>query len=472
MNTNMKQWKIENLDSKSPSFCGAKWYNASIWLSQAWTTSCHHNPPHPIDLEAIKTNPLALHNTAIKKQERAMMQQGEKPANCQSCWVMEDTNPDGLSDRTWLTWGGHMTSQQLQTAYDSSPDNDYDLTYLELCFDRTCNLGCSYCAPAISSTWAKDIRTKGPYIDLPTDHRRHYISTQDDAIKYDFGDDNPYADAFFKWWDTSLHKTIKQVRISGGEPMMSGHTWKLLDWLADNAGKADCRIEMTTNLAYDYDTLMRFLDKCSKISVPIWLYSSNETTNAKAEYIRDGLNWEAWNANLDVVLSSGVIAKTGLCATMSALAADGFVGFLTWLLKRKKLAHNEKTIDNLMLSVNPLRFPTFQSIVVLPDLLRKQYSQEIQNFLSNPDIVNYFNPIELDHINRFATYLTTVEDPHKESRIAHNAGVFDNTHNVSNINNLRQDFKSFFTQYDHRRGKSLTQTFPQLADWYNNIGTA
>ena len=469
MNINMKQWKIENLDSKSPSFCGAKWYNASLWLSQAWTTSCHHNPPHSIDLEAIKTNPSALHNTAIKKQERSMMQQGEKPANCQFCWVMEDLNPDGLSDRTWLTWGGNITDQQLQTAYDSSSDKDYDLTYLELCFDRTCNLGCSYCAPAISSTWAKDIRTKGPYENLPSDHRNHYLSTNDDVIKYDFGDDNPYADAFFKWWDTSLHKTIKQVRISGGEPMMSGHTWKLLDWLADNAGKADCRIEMTTNLAYDHDTLMRFLDKCSRISVPIWLYSSNESTGAKAEYIRDGLDWAAWNKNLDTVLSSGVIANTGLCATMSAAAADGFVDFLTWLLERKQQVPMTNYGSPLMLSVNPLRFPTFQSIVVLPVEYRNQYSQDIQDFLARPEVAQNFKPIEIDHISRFATYLTTVEEPHKESHIEHTDNTFNNMSNTTNVIDLTRDFKSFFTQYDQRRSKSFTAAFPRLADWYNNI---
>jgi organic radical activating enzyme len=110
-------------------------------------------------------------------------------------------------------------------------------------------------------------------------------------IGYTFGDDNPYAEAFFKWWDSSLHKTIKQIRISGGEPMMSGHTWKLLDWLANNTSKTDCRIEMTTNLAYDHDTLNRFLDACSRISVPVWVYTSGEATGGKMEYVRDGLDW-------------------------------------------------------------------------------------------------------------------------------------------------------------------------------------
>ena len=467
----MKSWKIEHLDSKSPSFCGAKWYNASMWFNQGTTTSCHHNPPHKINVEAIKTNPRALHNTPIKKQERAMMQRGEKPVNCQFCWVMEEVEPDGLADRTWMSWGGQITPDQLNTAFNNSYEDDYDLTYLEIGFDRTCNLACSYCAPSISTSWSRDIKQKGPYLNLPTDHRNHYISTNDEMIKFGPNDENPYADAFFKWWDESLHKTMKQIRITGGEPMMSGNTWKLLDWLAENSGKADCRIEMTTNLAYDHDTLMRFLDKCSQISVPIWVYSSGETIKNKIEYIRDGLEWDLWQKNLDTILTSGVIANTGLCATLSAPAADGFVEFLHWLLDMKKrYSKSTNRTNHLMLSVNPLRFPTFQSIVVLPLEIRRGHKQGILDFISLSEFKKYFLPIEIDHISRFANYLDTVESPHNEIHIQHNTSTFDQQHRQQmNITELQRDFKSFFTQYDQRRSKNFTKTFPNLADWYNSI---
>jgi hypothetical protein len=34
---------------------------------------------------------------------------------------------------------------------------------------------------------------------------------------------------------------------------------------------------------------------------------------------------------------------------------------------------------------------------------------------------------------------------------------------------LYVDFKSFYTQYDARRGKNLIQTFPELEPWYSTI---
>ena len=35
------EYKKQILDTKSSSFCGAKWYNATIWLGSGMTTSCH-----------------------------------------------------------------------------------------------------------------------------------------------------------------------------------------------------------------------------------------------------------------------------------------------------------------------------------------------------------------------------------------------------------------------------------------------
>ena len=48
-----REFKARMIDPVSESFCGAKWYNATIWLGHGGTTSCHHPPAHQIDLEEI-----------------------------------------------------------------------------------------------------------------------------------------------------------------------------------------------------------------------------------------------------------------------------------------------------------------------------------------------------------------------------------------------------------------------------------
>ena len=45
-NESYQEWRDRVIDKISPSFCGAKWYNATIWLNSGSTASCHHPPAH------------------------------------------------------------------------------------------------------------------------------------------------------------------------------------------------------------------------------------------------------------------------------------------------------------------------------------------------------------------------------------------------------------------------------------------
>lgn len=444
----VKEYKKNILDSKSPSFCGAKWYNASMWLNAGWTTSCFHNPIHKIDLEAIKTNVKALHNTPQKKMERAMMQRGEKPSGCQACWVMEDIDPDNISDRVWQSTP--FSNKMLEEAFLQSADLDYNLGYLEVSFDNTCQFACSYCSPSISTTWGKDIKKNGPYPKLLTDHRNHYTHDGSDSTLYSYKEVNPYVEAFFKWWESDLHKTIKQMRITGGEPLMSGHVWRLFDWLKENEGRCKTRIEIATNLGFNDDVVDRLLEKLNDSNMNIWIYTSGETVGAKAEYVRDGLNWNQWYKNVNRLLAAG--KQVRIMGTLSALTVDGLLDFLK-LLKEKRIEYNDPRV--LEMTLQPVRFPTFQSILVLPFEMRIKFSQELRQWFHNENNKSYFTPLEISHIDRYINYLEKMEVPHREFN--------------ASIKHLKADFKSFFSAYDERRGKNFVETFPNYAEWYSNI---
>ena len=66
-------YKKRVIDKISPSFCAAKWYNATIWLNEGKTSSCHHPNNHIIPKEELIENPSGLHNTHFKKQKRKEM---------------------------------------------------------------------------------------------------------------------------------------------------------------------------------------------------------------------------------------------------------------------------------------------------------------------------------------------------------------------------------------------------------------
>ena len=309
------EFKQQVLDPKSASFCAAKWYNATIWLGSGMTTSCHHPPAHRIDAEEIKINPKAIHNTVQKKLDREMMQRGDRPRGCEYCWKIEDIDRNNISDRVYKS--KIYPIEALDEAYQTPPQKDVNLRTLEIAFDRTCQFACSYCNPAFSSTWVRDIKNNGPYVDLISDGRNHFTHTHDSSQLYTFGEVNPYVEAFFQWWETDLHKTLQELRITGGEPLMSGETWKLIEWFKHNRGRSQTRLAINSNLGMDRFKLQEFLDKVKDIP-HLEIYTSMEAVGNQAEYIRDGLNYNQWLENVVALLDSDTIKAVHCMCTINS----------------------------------------------------------------------------------------------------------------------------------------------------------
>lgn len=438
-------YKRRVIDIKSDSFCGAKWYNATIWLGSGQTTSCHHPPAHAIDPEAIKLNPSAIHNTPQKKDDRAKMQQGLRPVGCEYCWKIEDMGREAVSDRVYKTV--IYSDEDLEYAFRKPTDEDVNLQTLEIAFDRTCQFACSYCNPAFSSSWVKDIRQNGPYTNLVSDGRNHFTHTHDSSQLYKFGQVNPYVEAFHKWWESDLHRTLKELRITGGEPLMSAETWKLIEWFKTNKGKSKTRLAINSNLGFQVD-VQRLIESVDGLEID--LYTSNESDDLQAEYIRDGLNYNLWLENLMTLARSGKFRGLHVMCTINALCLDSLPQFLDTMIDLKK----EFGRDYPNFSLNILRFPSFQSPLVLPDRIRTQYKNKLIDFMVKHKGYNYLHEHEINQMQRLIDYLDVVKTPHM---------------GAAEQSVLQQDFKKFFIQYDERRGKDFCLTFPNLADWYNTL---
>jgi pyruvate-formate lyase-activating enzyme len=440
------EYKRRVIDIKSASFCAAKWYNATIWLGSGQTTSCHHPLPHAIDVEAIKTNPSAIHNTKEKKEQRRQMQQGERPSGCEYCWKIEDMGVDAISDRVYKTV--IYDDGDLDEAFNTSAEQDINLQTLEIAFDRTCQFACSYCNPAFSSTWVKDIRRNGGYTNLVSDGRNHFTHEHPSSQLYTIDDVNPYVEAFFKWWESDLHKTLKELRITGGEPLMSGYTWRLIDWFQTNRGKSRTRLAINSNLGFTQDKLERLLDATEGIELD--LYTSNESIGRHAIYIRDGLDWDQWCSNVVYLLDSGKLRGLHVMCTINALCLLSLAEFL-WKIVELKKKYGKDAIN---FSLNILRFPSFQSPLILPEEMRRQFADRLIYSYENMRNTYICHEFEMNQLSRLIDYLRTVDSPH--------SGALSREI-------LQRDFKNFYDQYDQRRGKNFKETFPQLAEWYDAL---
>jgi organic radical activating enzyme len=436
------QYRERIIDPKSESFCGAKWFNATTWLGSGTTASCHHPPAHKIPLEEVEENYTAIHNTKHKKEMRRQMQIGKRPAECDYCWKMEDMKKDAVSDRTFKTI--IYTDEELQAAYDADWNANTNLKTFEIACDRTCNLACSYCNASFSTTWAKDINKHGPYENLVSDGAGAFKHNGDWAAPYNDDADNPYIQAFWKWWDNGLADSLDEIRITGGEPLMSGNTWKLFDWFEEQ--DTNMRFAINSNLIAKESIIDKLIEKAQGIK-KFHIYTSCEAVGDQAEYIRDGLDYDMWLNNVKRILNE-TDAELHIMMTINSLCLFSITEFLDQIYSLKG-QDRKPTV-----SLNLLRFPSFQSPLALPVHLKDYCHNNLSTWYEEVKHKELWHEHEKASIERLIDYLVTVDAPHRRT---------------SDPAKLWHDFKTFYAQYDLRRHRSL-DVFPKiLTDWVDTI---
>ena len=448
-------WRTRVLDSKSRSFCGAKWYNATIWLGNGATTSCHLPPPHKINAKELEDNPSALHNTTYKKLVRKQMQEGVRPKECDYCWRVEDLNPDLVSDRYYKS--KLYSEEELQKAYESDWQTDHKLKTLEIAFDSNCNFACSYCNAGYSTTWAHDLKKNGPYQNLISDGWAAFAQDGNWAQPYGVKNtNNPYTKAFWKWWESDLQYSLDTLRVTGGEATVSYDFWKLIDWYENNP---DCKVTLAvnTNLGIKRKALDKLVELSKKIPT-FHIYTSNESFGPHAEYIRDGLIWDDWLANYQYMLDNGEFKLLHCMLTLNGLCLFSLDKLHEMIFDiREKYIRPYSYID---FSYNILRFPSFQSAITLPEHIREERAEHYTKWLAKNKDRMWRH--EVDGMTRMIEYVAKVEEGHQ-------------TRDFSELNVRQRDFVSFYRQYDKRRSKSFADTFsefPDLVNWYTGYDTS
>lgn len=446
-NQQFQEFRKEVLGKISPSFCAAKWYNATIWLGTGHTTSCHHPPRHQIPLRGLDENPAQIHNSRRKKLEREMMLNGERPKGCEYCWILEDMNDENrVSDRVFKS--NIYETADLLSLKDKDPHDDFNLKTLEVAFDRSCNFACSYCNPTFSTTWSQDIKRNGPYQGFIHTDGLAFADNGDKQFKYPEREDNPYIQAFWDWWPT-LSQSLQELRITGGEPLLSQDVWKVLDYFNEHP-ETEVALAINSNLGVKPALIDRFIEKSQNVK-NLSLYTSCEAAFEQAEYIRDGLDYDYFVTNVEKILEQGNVQTLNIMFTINGLCLFSITDFLDQCMQWKR----KYGVNKPALSINLLRFPSFMSALALPFELRKSRKEAIEAWYQAHIEDPLFQIHERESLIRLMDYLMTVEQPHSNSSDASTAAF---------------DFKNFYVQYDKRRGKSFTKTFPRdLVDWYESI---
>lgn len=200
-------------------------------------------------------------NIQIKQEMLA----GKRAGGCSNCYPPQDD----LSERTYLR------NSQLRDFSNWEPDrtlfdsvDNFKLSYADLRFRNTCNYGCVYCSPTLSSTIASELK--------------QFVSIDESAIE----------DVTKYFVDNAA--SLKKIYMAGGEPMLIKENQAILEKLLEV--NPNCHFIVNTNLSMIRNN--RIFDLLTKFKNVEWLISVDDM-GEKYNYIRYPGNWEQFASNLD-----------------------------------------------------------------------------------------------------------------------------------------------------------------------------
>ena len=452
---------LPQIESKtSPTFCLAKWHHCTIYLHLGETHSCYHQAPHKIPLEEIKNNPSALHNTIEKKKQRKMMLEGEQPAGCAYCWKVEAMGDDYVSDRKQRSVSIHEGQPWLLDEIVENPwDFNVNPEYIELSFGNQCNFRCGYCHPRYSSRFFDEIKELGPYTGL---NSGDYSVEWFEKNLYKNDEDNPYVQAWFEWWP-ELTKTLNILRITGGEPLIHGSTYRLLDEINKNP-VPNMELNINTNMGANPKLIDKFIDRIKPIIEEkkvreFKLFTSIDAIGKRAEYIRDGLDYKLFERNINKYLTEIPNSAISFMITFNIMCVSNFSELLEMVLELRAKYNkpwpkepDEERWQRVQIDTPHLKEPPHYDMLILPKEEFLSYMIDHLEFMHanyhkwDP---NKFDDLEIAKFKRVVDYFeTTLKDD-----------VY--------LSKGRNDFYNFFTQHDSRRGTDFLKAFPEYENFWN-----
>jgi organic radical activating enzyme len=459
----------KKLDDVGCGFCLAKWTQVTMHLHNGTTHSCHHPEPHKVSLEELSRNPTALHNSKIKKIARKEMLENKRPSECSYCWNVED-NSTSFSDRVFKS--SEPWSEPFFDEISKSDWRDnYNPKYVEVSFSNTCNFKCAYCGPEYSSKWMEEINDHGPY-KLSFDYNGTKRMEERNTKPYKHSEDNPYVNSFWEWFP-ELYQSMDTFRITGGEPLLSKDTWKVLDFILEtDEPNRNLKLSINSNLGVPDNLIDRLIEKLDKIIKnnlvkEIIIFTSCDGYGIQSEYTRYGMNFEKLFNNIDKVLSALPKITVVVMSTFNIFSVFSYESLIKKIheLKIKHFNPHRYWSSSIILDTSYLRQPSFMSFRLLKGYISEDFFDRWIKYMKFNSTYRSLNFLQMQTVQDVGFSTQEIE---KVSRLK-DIFVSDKNSDDSSLLQHKIDLNTFVKQYELRRGLKVLEVYPELESFFKKI---
>ena len=396
--------------------CQLKWSWSTLYLNTGVTRSCHRTSESVLSPENFEN----FHNTELKKRDRTSMLNGQWPGHsCGYCRSIEQAG--GVSDRI----------RQLSVPYTVPPELEADPgavvvspTLLEVFFNNTCNMGCLYCDPEVSSVIDNENKKFGEF-------RQGGVHLVQATSQY-----QTLVPLFWKWYETNFG-TLSRLHILGGEPFYQQEFNELLDMM-EKTPSPNCELNIITNLKVSMSKLQSIVARFKSLLARkhlkrVDITCSIDCWGPQQEYVRWGMDIAQWEENFKFLCEQKWLTLN-INQTISPLT----IKTMPELLRRLSIWRETKKIGHWFSGVDP--GPNFMKVNVLGgDVFADDFAEIIS--------------------------LMPERDQEDLDAKAYMQGIIKQSASTGPDTEQIRDLLVYLDEKDRRRGTDWTQLFPWLIEF-------
>jgi len=288
-------------------------------------------------------------NQPFYQDIRLKMINGERPSICNACYAIEDRN--GSSVRNGVMRSFDVDKFLADTNTQTGEITKLTVESLDLSWSNKCNLQCKMCGP-----WATNQLEK-EYNDL--------------IGFFEPLDNNKWSYKNLKNKLNQMSLTLKELLVTGGEPLLNNDFLEFCDYLHDNNLSKDIVFTFHTNL-----TVMpkKFFDRLDKFKM-VRIHVSVDAVGELYEYVRYPGKWSVIDRNIKKlmnIIESREHYEVEIHTVFQTYGIDGFVELLKYF---SQFAHitNFRTIPYFIWPY----YPAQASTTILRSKHKNKYKRRI-----------------------------------------------------------------------------------------------